>query len=417
MSPLPDFDSFLLQHLHDLRISHLDRVRRTVRRIDSTHVELDGHRLINFAANDYLGLSHHPRVLSAAVAAMQQDGLGSGASPLVTGYTAAHALAEEAIARWKGTEQSVLLPSGHQANHAAVQTLAAVTEKSGGVRFLIDKLAHASLLDAVRATGQPFRIYPHNTLAKLRRLLEERQPGQVQVVITESIFSMDGDAADLAGLAKLKAAHPFLLLLDEAHASGVYGPAGAGYAAELNLSGLADISIVTLSKAIGCIGGAVCGSRAFCQTLINHGRALIYSTSLPPAIAAAAAAALGVMRDEPERQERVRTLARRLRAAIAGVGLSVPVGDAPIVPIIVGSPADALAAAEKLRERGLLIPAIRPPTVSRGSARLRITLSCDHTDAEVKLLVESLRSVFAQPSPLPRVSRKGTQIDSISESS
>jgi 8-amino-7-oxononanoate synthase len=392
--PPGDFDAFLLDHLESLTLSRLERIHRTVRPIDSTHVELDGRRLINFAANDYLGLSHHPRVIAAATAAMGQGGLGSGASPLVTGYTADHALAEEAIARWKGTEQAVLLPSGYQANCAAIQTLAAVTEKSGGVRFLIDKLAHASLIDAVRASAQPFRVYPHNTLAKLRRLLQEPNPGQLQVVVTESIFSMDGDAADLAGLAALKATHPFLMLLDEAHASGVYGPAGAGYAAELNLGSLADISIVTLSKAIGCVGGAVCGSSAFCRTLVNHGRALIYSTSLPAAIAAGAVAALRVMHDEPQRQERVRALARRVRAGLAGSGLAVRAGDAPIVPIIVGTPADALAAAHKLQEAGLLVPAIRPPTVVRGSSRLRVTLSCDHTDGEVELLLESLRRLL-----------------------
>ena len=177
---------------------------------------------------------------------------------MISGYTALHRAAEEAIAAWKGAQASVLLPSGYQANFAAIQTLAAVAQDRGGVRFILDKLVHASLVDAVRATGAAMRIFPHNHLGKLRRLLEESDRGQMQVVVTESIFSMDGDAADLRGLAEIKKDLPFVLLLDEAHASGVYGPGGAGYAAECGLQAIVDVSIVTMSKALGCVGGAVC---------------------------------------------------------------------------------------------------------------------------------------------------------------
>jgi 7-keto-8-aminopelargonate synthetase-like enzyme len=285
----------------------------------------------------------------------------------------------------------VLLPSGYQANHAAVQTLAAGAEQGGtGVRFLFDKLCHASLIDAVRGTGARFRVFPHNRLEKLRRLLDDAEPGQIQVVVSESIFSMDGDAADLEGLAALKQERPFLLLLDEAHATGVYGPAGNGLAAEKGVQGIVDVSVITLSKAIGCIGGAVCGSGTFCEALVNYARAYLYSTALPASIAAAADAAIGIMEHEPHRQERVRQLARRLRAALRDAQFTLPPGDAPIVPIVMGTETAALEAAEKLMAEGLLVLPIRPPTVPRGTSRLRITLCCDHTDDEIAKLVRSI---------------------------
>jgi 8-amino-7-oxononanoate synthase len=382
------------QRLDRLAGQHLFRKRQVVRPLDATHVDVDGRLYVNFASNNYLGLSHHPHVLEAAAQVLRRDGAGGGASALVTGYTEALASAERRIAAWKGAEGGVLFPSGYQANLAAVQTLSALGEgKRGGIRFLLDKLVHASLIDAVRESGAPFRVFPHNHLDKLARLLEEAEEGQTQVVVTESIFSMDGDAADLAGLARLKQRRPFVLLLDEAHGSGVYGPAGAGLAAEVGLAALADVTVVTLSKALGCAGGAVCGSAGFCEAVINLGRAYVYSTALPPAVAAAAQAAVDVIRDEPERQRRVRDLARMVRSRLAQSGLQIPPGDSPIVPIILGNEEAALAAASRLKDLGLWVVAIRPPTVPRGSSRLRITLSSKHTADEIERLLSSLVTV------------------------
>src|SRR5437763_6666301 len=248
----------LLQHELARRSGeHQLRSRIPVTPIDATHVEIDGRRYVNFASNDYLGLTHHPIVIQAAQEALARYGSGTGASALVSGYHAAHKNAEEAIARWKGSEAAVLLPSGYQAAHAIVQTL-----NLGSVRFLLDKLAHASLIDAVRGSGADFRIFPHNHLEKLGRLLGDATLGQHQVVITESIFSMDGDAADLEGIAALKRKYGFALVLDEAHGSGLYGADGAGYAAEKGLAELVDVSLVTLSKSAGVAGGAVCAGRA-----------------------------------------------------------------------------------------------------------------------------------------------------------
>jgi 8-amino-7-oxononanoate synthase len=351
------------------------------------HFEFEGVRYINFCSNDYLGLTHHRRLLEAMRSAQSA---GSGAAGLITGYTDLHARAEDAIARWKGAEAAVLLPSGYQANLAAVQTLNQIGGEAS-VRFLIDKLAHASLIDAVRATQAPMRAFPHNNLTKLRQLLDDAPADQLQVVLTESIFSMDGDACDLRGLAELKQKHPFVLLLDEAHGSGVYGPNGSGLAAEMKLQHAVDVSIVTLSKAIGCVGGAVSGSSLFRDGLLNFGRAYIYSTSVPPHLASCVTEAIGVMRDEPQRQARVRALANRVRSELK----LEPGADSPIVPIVLGDQAKALHAAEEMKRRGLLVLAVRPPTVAPGSSRLRVTLSCEHSDEEIEQLIQAIRLLRA----------------------
>ena len=421
MNPV-EWEQVLSAALAGLREAGLYRKRRSVRPLDATHVEWEGRRYVNFASNDYLGLTHHPEVLAAVQSCVRREGLGSGASALITGYGPEHAAAEERIAQWKGTEAAVLLPSGYQANHAAVQTLAAAfrsgaassalppldREDGGGdgtpreasgraVRFLLDKLCHASLVDAVRASGVPFRVFPHNHLPKIRRLLAEAGPGEFQVVVTESIFSMDGDAADLDGLAELKREHPFALLLDEAHASGVYGPQGSGLAAEMSLQRSVDITVVTLSKALGCVGGAVCGSRTFCDALVNFARPYIYSTSLPAAIASASTAAIAVMQREPQRQRRLRDIALAVRSRLAELGWTIPRGDSPIMPIMLGAEQSALEAAANLMNKGLFVLAIRPPTVPRGTSRLRITLSSEHTDKELSHLIGAMRELKDRP--------------------
>lgn len=394
MASSKQWDDAAREVLASLDHARLHRSRRVMIPIDPTHVDWDGRRLVNFASNNYLGLTHHPRVIALVEEAAREAGAGSGAAPLITGYTPAHASAEQRIAQWKGSQACILLPSGYQANHAAVQTLAAVAEKgSRRIRFLLDKLCHASLIDAVRGTQQPFRVFPHNGLQKLQRLLEEADENEIQVVVTESIFSMDGDAVDLTGLANLKESHPFVLMLDEAHATGVYGPGGSGLATELGLRSAIDVTVLTLSKSIGCGGGTVCGSAAFCESLVNLARAYIYSTSVPPMIAAAATAAIDVMETEPQRQQRVRRLAGKVRADLRSTGLDLPPGDSPIVPILLGTESAALKAADELADQGMLSLAIRPPTVPRGTSRLRVTLSSQHTDEEVQRLTHALRGL------------------------
>lgn len=384
-APNGQWDRLLERDLAEVRSADLYRSRQIVRPIDAVHVEIAGRQFVNFASNNYLGLTHHPDVIAALTQCARRDGAGSGAAALISGYTPAHASAERELAAWKNVEAALLLPSGYQANQAAIQTIAKCARNRGGVRFLIDKLSHASLIDAVRASEAPFRVFPHNQLEKLGRLLREAESGQLQVVVTESIFSMDGDAADLAGLAKLRKMFEFVWVLDEAHATGVYGPHGNGLAAEAGIGGLVDVQVVTLSKALGGVGGAICASAAFCDAVVNHGRAFIFSTNLAPACAAAAEAAIEVIRREPQRSVRVRAIARRVREQL---GMT---GDSPIVPIILGTESAALAAARSLRERGMLVGAVRPPTVARGSSRLRITLSCEHSDDQIDALIGAIK--------------------------
>jgi 8-amino-7-oxononanoate synthase len=393
---VPDDQLSHLLHsaLQRRREAALLRQRAVVEQLSSTRVRVNGQELISFCSNDYLGLSCHPKIAAAMAQAAREHGSGAGASPLITGHTPIHDSADRAIARWKATQRAILLPSGYQANHASVQALAGAAESAGQrVRFILDKFVHASLIDAVRASGEGFRVFPHNELDKLTRLLSEADADELQVVITESIFSMDGDAAPLAELAELKRSKKFVLLLDEAHASGVYGPGGAGYAAELGLGDIADVHIVTLSKALGVAGGAICCSDAFADAVVNFGRAYIYSTAISPALAAGAEAAIAVLHDEPQRQQRVRVVAARLRAALADAGMNIPHGDSPIIPILLGDERRAIAAAEFLQSRGILALAIRPPTVAKDSSRLRVTLSSEHTDAEIEQLIVALQSL------------------------
>jgi 8-amino-7-oxononanoate synthase len=381
----------LAQELSRRADAGLLRSRKTVKPIDAVHLEIDGDRYVNFCSNNYLGLTHHPAVIEAMRAAAKDFGAGAGAAGLISGFTTAHASAESTIAAWKSTEAAVLFPSGYQANHAAIQTLAALGSASGkGVRFLIDKLAHASLIDAVQGTGAPSRVIPHGGLAKLRRLLAEADPDQLQVVVTESIFSMDGDAADLRRLVQIKRDFPFVLLLDEAHGSGVYGADGAGLAAELGVQSDVDLSVVTFSKSAGSVGGAICSSKQFRDAVLNFGRAYIYSTSCAPAVAAAIEAAIKIMHAEPQRQSRVRDLAKDVRKQLSAAGWQLPPGDSPIIPLIVGEESRAMDLSKKLAEKKMLVQAVRPPTVPRGTSRLRVTLSCEHSDLEVKKLLEEL---------------------------
>lgn len=352
-------------------------------------VRQEGRDYVNFASNNYLGFTHHPRLLATLRTAAN---VGAGAAGLISGHTDAHARAEAAIANWKSCAAAILLPSGYQANLAVVQTLAAVYGR-GRARFLIDKLAHASLLDAVRLGGHDFRVFPHNGMAKLGRLIADAPAGQTQVVLTESVFSMDGDVADFAGLTDLKSKHDFVLVVDEAHGSGVYGRHGAGMIDEADARGIVDVTVVTLSKALGLSGAAVCGSAAFVRAVENFGRAYIFSTSVSPLAADLAAEAVAICREEPQHQTRVRQLAARVRSELADRGYDCARTDSPIVPLTMGEPARALAAAETLRAKGLLVVAVRPPTVPVGTSRLRLTLSTAHSNEQVDRLLDALRLV------------------------
>jgi 8-amino-7-oxononanoate synthase len=368
------------EQLAALRARSLDRHLREIGSAQGAVIDLAGKRLINFSSNDYLGLANHPRLREAAIAAINEFGVGAGASRLISGTQSPHLRLEKAIAAWKGTEAALCFSSGYA---AAVGTLPALVAKSDVV--LLDKLCHASLIDGARLSGAILRVFPHNQLGKLENHLawaRQKHPDSRIVIATESLFSMDGDRAVLGDLIEIKKRFGALLFLDEAHAVGVIGPDGRGLAAEQNLTGSVDVQMGTLSKAMGVSGGYICGSGSLIEWLINRARSFVFSTAPPPALAAAALAALQFL-STPEGNERRRRLWRNIE--ILGNALSIKPASA-ILPWIVGDEQAALDLSSNLQAQGFLVPAIRYPTVAKGAARLRITVTAAHKEEQIRSL-------------------------------
>ncbi len=362
---------------NQLRADGLWRELRTLDSKQGSLVHVDGRELINFSSNDYLGLADSEVLREALREGVQLYGAGSGSSRLVCGTLKSHVELEAALAAFKQTEAALTFSSGYA---VALGTIPALVGK--GDTIILDKLSHACLVDAARLSGATIRVFPHNHLGKLSKLLETAQ-GRV-LVVTEAIFSMDGDACPLAEIVELKDHHGAWLLLDEAHAVGVVGPQGRGLSAALGLSGRVDLQMGTLSKALGLSGGYLAASRQVIDLLINRARSLIYSTAPLPCIAHAARVALDIVAsaEGDRRREALRENVRQLRPD--GGFISA------IVPRIIGDENQAMAASARLHESGFLIPAIRYPTVARGSARLRITVSAAHDSDQIQRLRQSL---------------------------
>lgn len=363
----------------------LDRVRaadqwREVRTFDALGPtgQLDGREVISFASNDYLGLSTHPQVIDAAHAALDRWGAGATASRLIVGSRPVHAELEAELADWKQTEGALLFPTGFAANLGVLSTL-------GGPDCLIvsDELNHASIIDGCRLSRSPTAIARHNDVDHVDELLAGRETARA-LVVADAVFSMDGDEAHVLELGECCARHGALLVLDEAHS--VFGPSLTPLA---DIEGLRVLRVVTLSKGMGALGGAVCGARPFVDLLVNRARSFIFTTGLSPADAAAALEAVRVTRsaEGAALTAHLRRLTDRLR----------PEHPSPIVPVIVGDELDAVAAADALLAAGLLVPAIRPPTVPPGTSRLRIALSAAHTDEMLDRLIAALTDAGLEP--------------------
>lgn len=353
-------------------------------------VQFAGHRLVNFGSNDYLGLARSPKLAAAATAAIKEYGVGAGASRLLTGTHPPHKNLEDRLARFKGTESALTFTSGYAAAVGVIPAL-----MGGNDVVIADKFCHACLIDGIRLSGAVVRIYPHNHLGKLEshlRWAETNYPENRVLVVTESIFSMDGDAALLRETVELKDRFGALLLVDEAHALGIIGPGGRGLVAELDLAERVEVQMGTLSKALGASGGYVAGSQALIQLVLNRARSIIYSTAPPPMIVAAALAALNLV-DSQEGEER----RLRLRARIHQLEESLPEqfkrsgGCGSIFPILIGGEALSMEAAALARENGLLVPAVRFPTVPKNKARLRASLTADHTEEQIDMLTAFLK--------------------------
>lgn len=379
----PDWPAWIEASLADL-----DRQtrRRVLRRIDSARgprVRIDGRELLLCASNDYLALTADPRLADAARAALGQWGMGAGASRLISGSMGPHHELESRIAEWKGTEAALLFNSGW---HANVGTIAALC--GPGDRVYSDALNHASLIDGCRLSRAEIRVWPHRDVEALAAMLEAdaRQPGR-RLIVTDSVFSMDADEAPLAALCDLAERHGAWLMVDEAHATGLLGPRGQGLVADLGLGDRVAVQMGTLGKALGCFGAYVAGSRALIELLVNRARSFVFTTALPPAVAAAAQTAIDIAEHEPERRRRVQALAAELRKRLRAQGWTVLPGRVPILPVLVGDDAETMALAARLYAAGVFGVGIRPPTVPEGTSRIRLTLTAAHDEHDLDAIL------------------------------
>lgn len=398
MSGSPALAAYLGQKLAELEGQHLRRSLLPVARLlPRGRVLAGGKELLNLAANDYLGLSQDPRLVRAAQEAAADWGVGSGASRLISGTLALHQELEAEIAAWKGTEAAVIFNTGYMAN---VGVIAAVMEQGGLI--LSDRLNHASIIDGMRLAGASFRRFGHRDLNQLEDLLK-RAAGQRLLIVTDSVFSVDGDLAPLRELVELKEKYGAWLMIDEAHASGVFGPRGAGLAAELGLTDRIEIHLGTFSKALGSFGAYVAGSRVLIEYLHNRARSFIFSTALPPPVLGAIREAVRIVQQEAEPRAYLRQQAAVFRHRLQAVGFDTLNSASQIIPVLIGDNARTLEFAAYLRDQGLFAVAIRPPTVPPGTARVRFSLSAVHAAADLAAAATTIitcgRALALIPSP------------------
>lgn len=382
--------------LADLEVQGLRRSLRILESAQGPYVTVNGRSLMNLSSNDYLGLAAHPHLIRAVKQAVECWGWGAGASRLVSGTMGIHADLEARLASFKGTEAALVCSTGYQANLAAIRSLAG----RGDVIFL-DKLNHASIIDAAFAQGPAgfeapvVRVFPHRDYSRLAQLLERTKTAGKRLIVTDSVFSMEGDFADLSILVEIKKFHDALLIVDEAHATGVWGERGRGLAEAMGIAADVDVTVGTLSKALGGLGGFITASQAIIDWLVNTSRPFIYTTALPPAACAAAMAALDIIDREPHRRLRLVELAAWFRDEVAGrLGLDIAGSCSQIVPVVVGPADRAIELSRNLEEAGFLVPAIRPPTVPRGKSRLRISLCSEHRQADLVRFIEVLGRIW-----------------------
>lgn len=379
--------------LDALTTAGLRRGRRVVQPLPDGACEIDGRRLWNFASNDYLGLAGDPRVVAAAQAALAEAGVGARASALVAGRTEWHARLEQALARFEEQEAAILSPTGYAAN---VGTITALVDENDVV--FCDRLNHASLIDGCRLSGAKLRVFRHSELETLERELHKATEFRCRLIVTDAVFSMDGDVAPLRELCDLAERFEADVLVDEAHGTGVFGEHGRGVCEQLGVEDRVAVRVGTLSKAIGTLGGFVAGPQSLIDWLWNKARPQVFSTALPPAICAAATAAIEILQTEPNLPTKLWQSCEFVRRELAQSKIGVwPNSVGPIIPIVLGDPDTVIAAQRKLEERGCLVAAIRPPTVPQGTSRLRISLSAAHDESALKTLVAALQEVVSVP--------------------
>ena len=380
----------LAARLAERRAADLYRQRPLLQSPQGPQVVVDGQPLLAFCSNDYLGLANHPDVIQAWRAGAERWGVGGGASHLVIGHSTPHHQVEEALAELTGRPRALLFSTGYMANLGAITALV-----GQGDTVLQDRLNHASLLDGGLLSGARFSRYLHNDPASLASRLEKATGNTL--VVTDGVFSMDGDCANLPALAGVARARGAWLMVDDAHGLGTLGANGGGLVEQFGL-GVDDVPVLigTLGKACGTSGAFVAGSEELIEALVQFARPYIYTTSQPPALACATLKALELLRNDTWRREHLAALIRQFREGARQIGLTLMDSHTAIQPILIGDAGRAMTLSRKLRERGLLVTAIRPPTVPAGSARLRVTLSAAHSEAQVQLLLNALAECYPQ---------------------
>jgi len=377
--------AWIQQSLQQLQREGLQRQTHVFAGDQAALLQLDGQQLVNFGSNDYLALAGDPRLRAAAVAATQQYGWGSGASPLVTGLRPPHRKLEQAISSFEGTPAALLFPSGFAANTGTIPALVAE-----GDAIFSDRLNHASIIDGCRLSRADVHVYEHADPRDLERRLAASGSYRRRLIVTDGLFSMTGDFAPLDALAGIADCYDAMLMVDEAHATGVVGDSGQGVAERQGVADRVDVRVGTLSKALGSAGGFVSGSSDLIQWLTNRARPYFFSTAPPAAASAAAIEALHIVRSEPQRRCDLTARAAELREALASQGWQTGRAAAHIIPVVVGDPVRARSLSEALRQRGFFVPLIRPPSVPEGHTLLRISLSYGHSVAAIRRLTDAL---------------------------
>lgn len=391
---MPSLTTTLREELERIRAAGRYRRRRVIAGAHGVLLQVDGQLLVNFCSNDYLGLSTHPELVAALSAAAQQTGVGSGAAQLITGYNAEHAALEQELAEYVQRPRALLLSTGYQGNMGVIASLVGKADA-----IFSDQLNHASLIDGCRLSGAQVHRYAHADAAAMETPLAAATTGR-KLIVTDAVFSMDGDCAPLAALAKAAQRHDAWLMVDDAHGLGTTGPQGRGSVVAAGL-GVDEVPIytATLGKSLGGFGAFVAGSEDLIDYCINAQRTFIFTTAPPPAVAAAARVGLRLARTEQWRRQQLQDLIARFRERALRKGLPVSDSITPIQPLIVGAETRALALSASLQEAGYLVSAIRPPTVAPGTSRLRITLSTAHNHAQVDGLVDALSGAWERLPP------------------
>jgi 8-amino-7-oxononanoate synthase len=373
-------DTFFQDEINDLKRTGLYRELRTVESEQDSSVVINGKRVLMFSSNNYLGLANHPELKKASMDAASRYGTGSGGSRLISGNMEVHRTLEKELALFKGTDRALLFSSGYHANVGTISAFA-----GEGDVILSDELNHASIVDGCRLSKGEVRIYKHADINSLKEILRRSSRFKKRLIVTDSVFSMDGDVAPLPDIVDLAEKYSALVMVDDAHGTGVLGKNGKGAIEHFGLDGRVDIQMGTLGKALGSFGAYIAGSEDLIHYLVNKARSLLYTTALPPSVCGSALAALKILGEKPELVNQVKNNANYFRKGMSDLGFSIPESETPILPLILGDPSMTMNMAQGLFDKGIYVQGIRPPTVPDRTSRLRITLMATHTKEQLDL--------------------------------